>query len=199
MNQIQIGNFLKELRREKGITQEELAEKLGVSGRTISRWETGSNMPDISLLVEIAEFFDVSIPEIIKGERKSENMQEEIKEVAKTMSDYASAEKEKLLKSIRYMSILGLIALVVHMALGETGVYDRNSAFRYAYGISEALIYVTVLMFPLYTTGLLSKIRIHRTSSRFSRIPGSVLKVIAFVAAFAVAALIRLLISKIFR
>ena len=85
MDQIKTGAFLKNLRRERGITQEQLAEELGVSGRTISRWETGSNMPDISLLVEIAGFFDVSIPEIIKGERKSENMQEEVKEVAETM------------------------------------------------------------------------------------------------------------------
>ena len=74
MNQKKIGSFLKELRKEKGITQEEFAEKLNVSGRSVSRWETGSNMPDISLLVEIAEFFDVSIPEIINGERKSERM-----------------------------------------------------------------------------------------------------------------------------
>lgn len=58
-----IGSFLKELRKEKGITQEELAEMLYVSGRTVSRWETGTNMPDISLLVDIAEIFDVSIPE----------------------------------------------------------------------------------------------------------------------------------------
>ncbi|MBQ6371701.1 MAG: helix-turn-helix transcriptional regulator, partial [Oscillospiraceae bacterium] len=99
MDQIKTGAFLKNLRRERGITQEQLAEELGVSGRTISRWETGSNMPDISLLVEIAGFFDVSIPEIIKGERKSENMQEEVKEVAETMSDYAKAEKEELIKS----------------------------------------------------------------------------------------------------
>ena len=55
MDQRKIGAFLKELRKEKGITQEQMAEELGVSGRTISRWETGSNMPDISLLVEIAE------------------------------------------------------------------------------------------------------------------------------------------------
>ena len=74
MDQIKVGAFLKDLRKEKEITQEQLAEELGVSGRTISRWETGKNMPDISLLVEIAEFFDVSIPEIIKGERKSESM-----------------------------------------------------------------------------------------------------------------------------
>ena len=51
MDQIKVGAFLKDLRKEKGITQEQLAEKLGVSGRTISRWETGKNMPDISLLV----------------------------------------------------------------------------------------------------------------------------------------------------
>ena len=198
MDQIKIGGFLKDLRKEKGITQEQLAEKLGVSGRTISRWETGNNMPDISLLVEIAEYFDVSIPEIIKGKRKSEDMKEETKEVAETMSDYAKAEKEQLVKSIRNMSIIGLAALLIFMVLNITGAYDRNDLLRYAYGISEALIYVTVVMFPLYTTGLLSKIRINRTNYKFNSIPWPLMKVIAFIVAFAVAALIRILISKIF-
>ena len=94
MNQKKIGRFLKELRKEMGITQEEFAEKLDVSSRTISRWETGANMPDISLLVNIAEIFNVSIPEIINGERKSEIMEKETKKVAEAMSDYATAEKE---------------------------------------------------------------------------------------------------------
>ena len=98
MDQKKIGGFLKELRKEKNITQEALAEILQVSGRTVSRWETGSNMPDISLLIKIAEFFDVSILEIINGERKSEHMEKEIKEVAEAMSDYAATEKELLLK-----------------------------------------------------------------------------------------------------
>ena len=155
-------------------------------------------MPDISLLVEIAEFFDVSIPEIIKGERKSESMEEGVKEVAETMSDYAKAEKEELVKSIRNMSIIGLIALAVYMTLRETGFYDRNSFLRYVYGISEALIYVTVLMLPLYTTGLLGKFRIGKSNSKVGFIPWPVMKVIAFIAAFAVAVLIRILISKIF-
>ena len=198
MDQKKVGVFLQDLRKEKGITQEQLAEELGVSGRTISRWETGSNMPDISLLVEIAEFFDVSITEIIKGERKSEDMKEEAMEVAENMSDYAKAEKEQLVKSIRNMSIMGLAALLIYMALDVTGVYDRNHFLRYVYGISEALIYVTVLMFPLYTTGLLSKIRISRSNLKSSRIPWPVMKVLAFAVAFAVAALIRILISKIF-
>ncbi len=198
MDQIKVGAFLKDLRKEKGITQEQLAEELGVSGRTISRWETGKNMPDISLLVEIAEFFDVSIPEIIKGERKSENMKEETKEVVETMSDYAKAEKEQLIKSFRNMSIIGLVALLVYMVMRETGVYDRNIFLQYTYGISESLIYVTVVMFPLYTTGLLSKFRINRANYKFSSVPWPVMKVLGFIVAFAVAALIKIAISKLF-
>ena len=84
MDQQKIGSFLKSLRKEKGITQEKLAEELGVSGRTVSRWETGNNMPDISVLIEISEFYDVSIPEIVDGERKSENMDDESKKVAES-------------------------------------------------------------------------------------------------------------------
>ena len=103
MNQKKIGSFLKELRKEKGITQEEFAENLNVSGRTVSRWETGVNMPDISLLVDIAEFFNVSIPEIINGERKSEIMEKEVKEqthkIAKQKTkNFSFDTKEKFLK-----------------------------------------------------------------------------------------------------
>ena len=154
-------------------------------------------MPDISLLVEIAEFFDVSIPEIIRGERKSEDMKEEAKEVAETMSDYAKAEKEQLVKSIRNLSIMGLIAFIVYMVLGKTGVYDSNNMARYFYKLSEVLIYVTVVMFPLYTTGLLSRLRLKNTYLQFSNIPRPVLKVLLFIVAFAAAALIRFLVSSL--
>ena len=98
MDQIKIGSFLKELRKEKNMTQESLAEKLNVSNRTVSRWETGSNMPDISMLVEIAELYDVSIPEIINGERKSEKMDKETKETAVAMAEYSkNAVKRSIL------------------------------------------------------------------------------------------------------
>lgn len=95
------------------------------------------------------------------------------------------------------MSIMGLAALLIHMVLDVTGIYDKNNLLRYAYGISESLIYVTVVMFPLYTTGLLSKIRISRSNYKWNSIPWPLMKVIAFIVAFAVAALIRILISKI--
>ena len=114
------------------------------------------------------------------------------------MSDYAKAEKEQLVRSIRNLSIIGLIAFVVSMVLGKTGAYDSNNAVRYFYKLSEALIYVTVVMFPLYTTGLLSRLRLKSTYPKFDSIPRPVLKVIVFIVIFAVAALIRILISKAF-
>ena len=82
MEQKKIGLFLKKLRNENNLTQEILAEKLNVSSRTVSRWETGSNMPDISMLVELSEFYQISIPEIIDGERKSEKMNQETRDTA---------------------------------------------------------------------------------------------------------------------
>ena len=59
-----IGTFLKELRKEKELTQEQLAETLNVSRRTVSRWETGSNMPDLDLLVEMADLYQVDLRQL---------------------------------------------------------------------------------------------------------------------------------------
>ena len=99
MNQVKIGEFLRELRKGKGLTQEQLAEQFNISRRSVSRWETGSNMPDVGLLIEIADFFDVDIREIIDGERKSETMDKE-KETLKKVAEYADAEKAKLKKKV---------------------------------------------------------------------------------------------------
>ena len=65
MDQKKIGLFLKELRKEKELTQSQLAEQLNVSDRTVSRWETGTNLPDLSVLVELADFYDVDIEDLI--------------------------------------------------------------------------------------------------------------------------------------
>ena len=99
MNQVKIGEFLRELRKGKGLTQEQLAEQFNISRRSVSRWETGSNMPDVGLLIEIADFFEVDIREIIDGERKSENMETE-KETLKKVAEYADTEKAKLKKKV---------------------------------------------------------------------------------------------------
>ena len=196
MDQKKIGSFLREIRKEQRITQEDLAEKLNVSSRTISRWETGSNMPDISLLIEIADFFDVSIPEIINGERKSEKMDEEVKEVAEKLSDYADAEKVNIIKEIRKLSIGGVIALIAYFIIDTTGTASQNIILGKISLYCETLVYVTVIMIALYSTGLLSKIQRKNKNTRFDGLPKAVRMFTAVVVAFAVAVVLKLFLVR---
>ena len=69
MDQIKIGKFIASLRKEKCLTQEQLGEKLGVTNKTISRWENGNYMPDVEMLSLLSKEFGVSINELISGER----------------------------------------------------------------------------------------------------------------------------------
>ena len=69
MDQEKIGSFLAENRKAKGFTQIEFAEKLGVSNKSVSRWETGKNMPDVSLFLPICDALDISVNELLIGER----------------------------------------------------------------------------------------------------------------------------------
>lgn len=71
MDAKKIGAFLKELRNEKGMTQEQLGEKIGVSNKTISRWETGNYMPSVDCLNMLSDIYNISINEILAGERAS--------------------------------------------------------------------------------------------------------------------------------
>jgi transcriptional regulator with XRE-family HTH domain len=112
-DQQKIGAFLKGLRKEKNMTQEQLAEKLNVTGRTVSRWETGVNLPDLSLLVELADYYGVDIREIIDGERKSESMEPETKETLLKVSDYAEADKKRTVKKTkRRVTVLWIAGIV---------------------------------------------------------------------------------------
>ena len=194
MDQIKIGAFLKTLRKEKNLTQEQAAEQLGVSNRTVSRWETGTNMPDISLLLEIAELYGVSIPELIEGERKSEKMNEEAKEVANRMSDYAETEKTTILKSITTESLLGICALVVLMILELLGIRSFNQLTEVVFLYCQVFVYVSVVMVFLHASGWLYKFK---RRDRESSLPKPFLFLIALAAAAAVAFGIWFLVSLI--
>lgn len=74
MAQLKIGKFIAEMRKEQSYTQRQLADILGISDKTISKWETGHNMPDLDILIEISDYYEVDLREILNGERKSENM-----------------------------------------------------------------------------------------------------------------------------
>ena len=70
MNQEKIGRFISELRKEKGMTQANMAEQLGITDRAISKWETGKSMPDSSIMLELCDLLSINVNELLKGERK---------------------------------------------------------------------------------------------------------------------------------
>lgn len=156
MDQHKVGSFLKELRREKGITQEHLAEAFHTTNRSVSRWENGKTMPDISLLIELADFYDVDVTELIEGERKSENKNEATREAAVKMADYVDEQQSRFLTWLRGMSLMGVLVMVAVLAL-QTLNYEPGVMSFECYGLS-VVAFVVMVILALYANGRLEKI-----------------------------------------
>ena len=118
IDQIKIGGFLRDLRKEKELTQEQLAEKFGVSSRSVSRWENGNTMPELGILVELADYYEVDIKEIIDGERKSEIMEKEEKDTLLKVADYAETEKKLVVKRKCIVTFVGTLMFVMSIMVG---------------------------------------------------------------------------------
>ena len=154
MNQKKIGYFLRKLRNEKGLTQEQFAEIIGVSNRSVSRWENGVNMPDFDLLMQIAEYFDVHIEEILDGERKTPILEKETKNTLLKVADYSTNENIIFSKRLNYIFLMGLAAYIVYMLidiqnLTALPLYDNIASF--ALGLVLGVLLVGVL----YTLSLI--------------------------------------------
>ena len=128
---------------------------LNISGRTVSRWETGNNLPDISLLVSIADFYEVDVREIIEGERKSE-MNEEIKDVANKMADYAGNEKSKVMKYIQAIGFVGVFIMTVAIIF-QCISYDATFFHKGAL-ITSCVSLIIMVIITLHVIGVLEKI-----------------------------------------
>ena len=121
-----IGKLIAELRKEKGLTQEQFGEKIGVSNKTVSRWETGRYLPPVDALLSISELFSISINEILSGKRLSmeeykeaaeKNLTEIIKESSFTVKDKIEFYKKKWLKEhIAIMLFWGICIIAVFVA-----------------------------------------------------------------------------------
>lgn len=159
MDQKNVGSFLRELRKEKQLTQEQLAERFGVTNRSVSRWETGSNMPDLSILVELADFYDVDIRDIIDGERKGEDMNKEEKERLQLVADYAKTEKNTLLIRLRIFSIVGLISLIAGLTMMVISRDNNLPVYDYLMGALMGVAIGALLVAVFYSTGVLENMR----------------------------------------
>ena len=120
MDQQKTGFFLKALRRGKGLTQEQLAERFSVSSRTVSRWETGSNLPDVGMLIDLADFYGVDVRELIDGERKHSTPDPGAKEILQEVAEYAANEQRQNRFSWEAMELAVIILLFLCTVLFST-------------------------------------------------------------------------------
>jgi len=101
MDQQKIGKYILDCRRKKQLTQQELAEKLGVSDRTIGNWGNGRNLPDISLYKPLCEILEISLEELINGEKTNKNNLKESYEKAinNTINSNQKIYSQQMLKT----------------------------------------------------------------------------------------------------
>lgn len=156
MDTIKIGSFLRELRKEKNLTQEQLADVFNVSARTVSRWETGSNMPDISILVEIADYYDLDVREILNGERS--NALPAGSSSIKDIAEYADKDKEKLAVKTRLYAIAGIIGIITYLCLRAFGNPD-SIIINLIASLSLVAVYAALASSLIYTSNCLQTLQ----------------------------------------
>ncbi|MBQ4248012.1 MAG: helix-turn-helix domain-containing protein [Ruminococcus sp.] len=153
MDQQKIGEFLKELRKEKGLTQEQLADKLFVSRRTVSRWETGSNMPDLDMLVELADLYEVDLREIFNGQRRAQEMDKELKETVMQVAEYSTDEKARMLKRFHILFITALVFLTLALVAFFVDIWPEpvsDMINGLIMGVGYGMVIIGVIMTSKY-------------------------------------------------
>ena len=155
-----VGHFLKELRNEKKLIQEELAEKLRVSNRSISRWENGVTMPDFVLIIEIAKYYDIEIKEILDGER-SDSMNRQDEELMLKIADYNNNERDSFSKRMSIMFIVAIIGMAVYMIIDIFGL-AQTQPYEAIVNMALGFVIGTLLTGFLYTRRYMYKIKAYK-------------------------------------
>ena len=113
MNQERIGKFISELRKEKSMTQDQLAEKLGVTDKSISRWENGKTMPDLSMLTILSKELNVEISELLNGRRMNKEELEKLRDTINNIIEYSNEEKKVKTSKLNNYFRAGLICILI--------------------------------------------------------------------------------------
>lgn len=145
MNQEAIGTFIAACRKEKNLTQMQLAEKLNITNRAVSKWETGKSCPDVSIMLELCDILDITVNELLSGERiPMENYQKKAEENLIELQ----AKKEKAQKSFKRIEgiwlVIALLLIPVHFAINY--YYPENNGT----GIGLVILFIGLVMFAKY-------------------------------------------------
>ena len=152
MDQIKIGKFILNCRKEKGLTQEQLAEKIGVTSKSISRWENGNTMPDYSLLKDLCSELNISVNELLSGEKIKENdymnkSEENLINLRKQID-----KRKKVLHVITYVfATIIIIAFVLNIVLNRILPDDSHwTIIRYTFLFSGISLFIVSVVLELF-------------------------------------------------
>lgn len=148
MNHIQIGSFLAKKRKEKSITQAALAERLGVSNKTISKWETGKCMPDYNVIEPLCKELGITVAELLDGEEKADNRMRvyDDTQILDLLKRTQILEQQRTSLYGLILIMMGLALLFLHYNVDGSDVKDFLSGFLLGVSIGEMLIgvYITI-------------------------------------------------------
>jgi transcriptional regulator with XRE-family HTH domain len=139
MNQITIGSYIAQKRRGQNLTQEQLAEKLGVSNKTISKWENGKCMPDYSIIQKLCEVLNVTLAELMDGEDAAESSvraydEEQILDLIRRTQEL---ERQRQILSGSVLIVLGIASSALSATVEGSGVKDFISGLLLGLSIVE--------------------------------------------------------------
>ena len=138
MNQEKIGKFIAKCRKEKNMTQSELAEKLGVTDKSIGNWENGRNMPDLSLFKPLCSELGITINDLLSGEKiNKEKYQEKFEENIVNTIDYSTKKINK------YSNIVGLILVIfgLFISMSAIMIFPSESSWGSIYSVFGIVIF----------------------------------------------------------
>ncbi len=147
MDQIKAGRFITKKRKEQNLTQEQLAERLGVSNKTVSKWETGKCMPDYAVVKSLCEELKVSVSELMDGEEADEKSirvydEEQILDLLRRTQEL---EKQKGMLTGVILIVMGIALQASSRTLGGSDVMDFFSGLLLGLSIAEMLVGVYVI------------------------------------------------------
>lgn len=162
MDAKEIGRFICSLRKDKGLTQSALAELLNISNRTVSKWETGEGLPDISLLPDIAKVLGVTTDELLAGKKAPAEKSADIKveEVA---------NKDNLLNLFKIAFIISLFFAIFGMLLGTITELYCIWAFNILFYTHWEIMFVAISLVAIVAAGLVFSVGVTRLSVAFSK------------------------------
>ena len=141
MNQITIGSYIAQKRRAQNLTQEQLAQQLGVSNKTISKWENGKCMPDYSIIQKLCDTLDVTLPELMDGE-DAEDSSARVYDDAQVLDLLRRTQELERQKGVLYglvLIVLGIACGAISKTTGGTDVQDFVSGVLMGLSVAELL------------------------------------------------------------